>query len=152
LKDAEESAQTFIQETAALGAQCGPLLFGLHPNHKKDISRLQGFLKHLPSGIRIAFEFRHPSWFDDETFDCLRSSGCALCVNDDDDSPWTDLVHTSDWGYLRLRREAYTDKSLAAWVEKLKAQKWREAYVFFKHEVTGIGPKLAARFLKLAGG
>ena len=151
LKDAEVPTETFIQETAVLGAQRGPLLFGLPPNYKKDVGRLRSFLQQLPSGLRVAFEFRHASWFDDETFACLRSSGCALCVNDEDKSPWTDLVHTADWGYLRLRREAYTDKGLAAWVEKLRAQKWREAYVFFKHEETGTGPKLAARFLKLCG-
>jgi uncharacterized protein YecE (DUF72 family) len=151
LKAAEEPTQTFIQETAALGAQRGPLLFGLPPNFKKDVGRLRSFLQLLPQGPRVAFEFRHPSWFDDETFDYLRSSGCVLCVNDDDDSPWTELVRTADWGYLRLRRGAYTTKALAAWIKKLEAQKWRDAYVFFKHEETGTGPKLAARFLKLAG-
>ena len=151
LKDAEEVTQTFLRETAVLKTQRGPLLFGLHPNHKKDASRLQSFLHTLPKRIRVAFEFRHPSWFDDETFDCLRSRGCALCVNDEDESPWTDLVPTADWGYVRLRREVYTNKNLNAWIEKLRAQKWRDAYVFFKHEDTGTGPKLAARFLKLAG-
>jgi len=152
LKDAEEPTQTFIQETAALGAQRGPLLFGLPPNFKKDIPRLRGFLRKLPKGTKAAFEFRNMSWFDDETFDCLRAHGCALCTNDDEEeSPWTKLEPTTDWGYLRLRRRAYTTKALAAWIKNLKAQKWREAYVFFRHEETGTGPKLAARFLKLAG-
>jgi uncharacterized protein YecE (DUF72 family) len=152
LKDAVEPTRTFGRETAVLKAHRGPLLFGLPPNFKKDIPRLQQFLRKLPRGVRVAFEFRHASWFDDESFDCLRSHGCALCVNDDkEQSPWTEnLVGTADWGYLRLRREAYTDRHLATWVKKLKAQKWREAYVFFKHEETGTGPKLAARFLKLA--
>jgi uncharacterized protein YecE (DUF72 family) len=153
LKDAEEPTQTFIQETAAVGAQRGPLLFGLHPNHKKDLSRLQSFLRQIPSGARVAFEFRHASWFDDETFDCLRSHGCALCINDDEEeSPSTELVRTADWGYLRLRRGAYTTKALATWIKHLEAQKWHDAYVFFRHEKTGTGPKLAARFLKLASG
>lgn len=151
LKDAEDATQTFFQETAVLKAQRGPLLFGLHPNHKKDVPRLRSFLRQIPRKVRVAFEFRHPSWFDDETFDCLRSSGCALCVNDEEESPWTDLVRTADWGYVRLRREAYTDEDLTAWIEKLRAQKWSDAYVFFKHEDTGAGPKLAARFLTLAG-
>jgi uncharacterized protein YecE (DUF72 family) len=151
LKDAKEQTQTFCRETAILKARRGPLLFGLHPNHKKDISRLQSFLQQLPKGTRVAFEFRHPSWFDDETFDCLRANRCVLCTNDDDESPWTELVRTADWGYVRMRREAYSDKSLRAWIKRLKAQKWRHACVFFKHEDSGTGPKLAARFLKLAG-
>jgi uncharacterized protein YecE (DUF72 family) len=150
LKDAEEPTQTFLQATAVLGAHRGPLLFGLPPNFKKDLPRLREFLRQLPKGTKAAFEFRHASWFDEEVFDCLRANRCALCVNDGEESPWTDLVHTTDWGYVRLRREAYTDKSLASWIKKLKAQKWRDVYVFFKHEVAGTGPKLAARFLKLA--
>jgi uncharacterized protein YecE (DUF72 family) len=152
LKDAGEPTRAFLQETAVLKAQRGPLLFGLPPSFKKDTPRLQQFLANLPNGARVAFEFRHESWFDDETFGCLRSHGCALCINDDEKkSPWTRLERTTDWGYLRLRREAYTDRSLAAWLKKLRAQKWRDVYVFFKHEKTGTGPKLAARFLKLAG-
>jgi uncharacterized protein YecE (DUF72 family) len=151
LKDAEEATEMFCDQTAALKALRGPLLFGLPPNFKKDLPRLQGFLQHLDRETRIAFEYRHASWFDDEVFDCLRASRCALCINDEEKSPWSELVRTTDWSYLRLRREAYTDKSLAGWIEKLKAQKGTEAYVFFKHEETGTGPKLAARFLRLTG-
>ena len=153
LKEADEPSRAFLRATAVLGKQLGPLLFGLHPNHKKDISRLKDFLQQLPRKVRVAFEFRHASWFDDETFNCLRSQGCALCLNDDkEDSPWTEkLVHTTDWGYLRLRRTSYTTRALIAWIKELKAQKWSEAYIFFRHEKTGTGPKLATRFLNLAG-
>jgi len=151
LQDAQNLAEQFCDITAFLKARQGPLLFGLPPNFQKDLPRLRAFLRQLGRRARVAFEFRHASWFDDETFDCLRASRCALCVNDEDESPWTKLVRTTDWGYLRLRREAYTDRVLANWIKKLKAQKWKEAYVFFKHEDTGTGPKLAARFLKLAG-
>ena len=150
LKDAEEATEKFCEETAVLKLRRGPLLFGLHPNHQKDVLRLQTFLRQLTNGVRIAFEFRHASWFDDEVFDCLRAHRVALCINDEDKSPWAELVETTDWGYLRLRREAYTDQSLTAWIKQLKGQKWKEAYVFFKHEDTGTGPKLAARFLELA--
>jgi uncharacterized protein YecE (DUF72 family) len=151
LKDTEEPTQKFFRETAILNAQRGPLLFGLPPNFQKDTSRLREFLRQLPRRTKVAFEFRHASWFDDETFDCLRASGCALCINDGEESPWTDLVGTADWGYLRLRRQSYTNRRLADWIKKLRAQKWRDAYIFFKHEATGTGPKFAARFLKLAG-
>lgn len=151
LKDAEEATEAFCRETGVLKAQRGPLLFGLHPNHQKDIPRLREFLRQLPKGIRVAFEFRHLSWFAEDTFGLLRSIGCTLCVNDGDESPWAKLVRTTDWGYLRLRREAYTDRQLAAWIKKLRAQKWHDAYVFFKHEASGTGPRLAARFLKLVG-
>ena len=151
LKDAAEATETFQDATSVLKIRRGPLLFGLPPNFKKDLPRLQDFLGQLDRKLRFAFEFRHASWFDEEVFACLRANRVALCTNDEDESPWTQLVPTTDWGYLRLRREAYTEKALAGWIEKLAAPKWTAAYVFFKHEETGTGPQLATRFLKLAG-
>jgi len=65
------------------------------------------------------------------------------------DAPKSNLVSTANWGYVRLRREAYGDDDLS-WIEKLSSQNWNKAYVFFKHEDAGTGPKLATRFLKLA--
>ena len=126
-------------------------MFQLPPNFKKDVSRLKAFLGFIANKTSVAFEFRHASWLDDEVYDCLRAHSCALCANDTDDAPSPDLVSAAGWGYLRLRREGYTDKSLGEWIAKLRSQEWNEAYVFFKHEDTGTGPKLAARFLELAG-
>jgi uncharacterized protein YecE (DUF72 family) len=134
-----------------LKARRGPVLFGVPGNFKKDLPRLRAFLGLIPKKVQAAFEFRHESWFDDEVFDCLRAGHCALCVADAEDLPRVRLVATTNWGYVRLRREQYTPKALAEWIEKLQSQPWREAYVFFKHEDTGTGPKLAARFLELAG-
>jgi uncharacterized protein YecE (DUF72 family) len=58
-------------------------------------------------------------------------------------------VSTAHWGYLRLRRLRYSKKQLAEWLSQIKSRNWKEAYVFFKHEDTGTGPKLAARFIDL---
>lgn len=60
-------------------------------------------------------------------------------------------MSTARWGYVRLREERYTDAKLKKWIQKLKAQYWNEAFVFFKHEDAGAAPKLAARFIQLAG-
>ena len=151
LNDAADSVDYLLRTASALGEHRGPLLFQLPPDLKKDAPRLEAFLQLVGEGTPVAFEFRHPSWFDAEVFDCLRRNHCALCVADTDDAPLTDLVDTAGWGYVRLRREAYSDELLEQWIERLTAQPWNEAYVFFKHEDAGIGPKLAARFLELAG-
>ena len=75
---------------------------------------------------------------------------CALCIADAEDLPRQRLISTTSWGYIRLRRKNYTRKSLADWLKKVQAMPWNEAYVFFKHEDTGTGPKFAARLLDLA--
>jgi uncharacterized protein YecE (DUF72 family) len=149
LKGVEEQADQFIRTALALNGRLGPVLFQLPPNFRKDLSRLESFLNHLGRRVLAAFEFRHESWNDDETVGCLRAHSCALCVADDDEVSATNLVKTADWGYVRLRRQAYTDDELMGWARRLDSHGWREAYVFFKHEDTGTGPELAARFLNL---
>jgi uncharacterized protein YecE (DUF72 family) len=150
LKDVSEPTERLFETAAAFKKRLGPVLFGLPPNMKKDVPRLNAFLRLIPRRIRATFEFRHESWFDDEVFDGLRAKNCALCIADAEDLPATRLIATADWGYVRLRRANYTKPTLAKWVEKLSAQPWKETDVFFKHEDTGTGPKFAAQFMQLS--
>ena len=151
LKDVGELVAFFTQTAATLGARLGPLLFQLPPNFKKDVPLLRDFLAQVPPGPGVAVEFRNATWFDDETWAALRARGAALCVADTGEEPVVPLVATADWGYLRLRRENFSDDELRAWAERIEAQPWGEAYVFLKHEEEGKGPKLAARLLELVG-
>src|SRR6185503_20832976 len=80
LKNARASVAEFLKVAAVLKDRLGPVLFGLPPNFKKDLPRLGEFLKLLPRGIRVAFEFRHESWFDEEVYDLLRARRLALCI------------------------------------------------------------------------
>jgi uncharacterized protein YecE (DUF72 family) len=147
LKEAGDEVAYFFQTASTLGERLGPTLIQLPPNLKKDLPRLEAFLTVLPEGARAAFEFRHASWFEDDVFEVLRARRAALCIAEDEELA-TPLVATTDWGYLRLRRQDYDAAAVAAWAEKLRAQAWTEAYVFFKHEDAGSGPKLAAEFLR----
>jgi len=135
-----------------LADNLGVVLFQLPPNFKKDLPRLQAFVNQLPQQPRAAFEFRHPTWFDDDVLEVLRSRNHAFCVSDTDDLPTTHIDKTADWGYLRLRRVNYSEENLAEWVKRIRDQNWNETFLFFKHEDAGTGPKLAAQFLELAGG
>jgi uncharacterized protein YecE (DUF72 family) len=63
----------------------------------------------------------------------LRDHGAALCLADTDEEPLGDLAVTAGWGYLRLRRASYTEDDLVRWSERVRAQPWDRAYVFFKH-------------------
>jgi uncharacterized protein YecE (DUF72 family) len=151
LQNVEDETSYLLRTASVLEARLGPLLFQLPPNMKKDLPRLGAFLNFMGDERKAVFEFRHESWLDSEVLDCLRTHTCALCCADMEDGACSDLVSTAGWGYVRLRREDYTDDDLRKWIERLRAQPWDEAYVFFKHEDAGAGPKLAARFLELAG-
>ena len=149
LKDCGETLGYLLQAAGALKQKLGPLLFQLHPNMKKDIARLGDFLKLLPKTVRAAFEFRHQSWFDDEVFSLLRAHQKSLCIAEAEGDLDVPFVSTADWGYLRLRMPEYSDADLKGWLKKVKKAEWQDAYVFFKHEDEGKGPRMAQRLLDL---
>lgn len=151
LKDAGDVLSQFLEVAETLARRRGPLLFQLPPTAKKDAPRLLEFLALLPSQLRIAFEFRHPSWFDDEIFSLLGEHRAALCIADADDDLEIPFLPSADWGYLRLRRHDYSPAKLKAWTKRVREFGWRDAYVFFKHDDEGNGPRLAKRFTELAG-
>jgi uncharacterized protein YecE (DUF72 family) len=150
LKDVGAPLSQLLQVAGVLGDRLGPLLFQLPPDFPKDAARLRDVLALLPSSCRAAFEFRHASWFDDEVFGLLRDHGAALCIAEAEDGLDIPFVATTDWGYVRLRRPDYDRRELSAWVQRLRDHDWRDAFVFFKHEDHGHGPRLAKKLVELA--
>jgi uncharacterized protein YecE (DUF72 family) len=148
LRDAESDVAAFLQRASVLGAKLGALLFQLPPFLKKDLPRLEGFLALLPADGRVAFEFRNTSWQDDAVYAALRARAAMICVADTDEGE-TPLVATSSCGYVRLRRAHYDDADLRDWVERIAAQPWARAYVYFKHEDEALGARFAQRFTEL---
>jgi uncharacterized protein YecE (DUF72 family) len=148
LREAETDVGEFLRRTDALGNKLGVLLFQLPPYLKKDLPRLQDFLTLLPSGKRVAFEFRDPSWQDDEIYETLRSRGAMLCVTDTDEGD-TPFVVTADCGYVRLRRTHYDDEELRVWAERIAAKAVAQTYVYFMHEDEALGTRFAQRLNEL---
>ena len=151
LKNIDEPLRIFLDTVRKLHAKLGPVLFQLPPNFKKDIARVGDLLTQFPSDVRAACEFRHASWWSDDVYELLRSTNTALCIADTE-AGTTPLVATADFGYVRLRDEGYTEEQLVQWVGQLRevGREWTDAFVFFKHEEKGVGPKLAAQFTALA--
>jgi uncharacterized protein YecE (DUF72 family) len=133
---AADSLAYLYKNLAVLGGKRGPVLFQLPPFMKKDLPRLDEFLKLLPEGHGAAFEFRNDSWFADDVYDSLTRAGAALCLSEREDNAPPPLVETAPWGYVRLRLEVYSDAELRQWSERLAATKWRQIHVYFMHEPT----------------
>ena len=149
--EAASAVEFLLRNTASLGSRLGPILFQLPPNLKKDTARLQAFVDTLPPDRRYTIEFRHETWFDDETYDVLRARDIAMCIIEQPDfaSP---VVATASWGYVRLHRFDYDDAMHGAWAERIHAQSWNDAYVFFKHdEGIGSGPPAVDAFVRHCG-
>ena len=140
------AVEFLLKNTSALATRLGPILFQLPPNLKKDLDRLRAFLATLPADRRYTIEFRHETWFADDVFDVLRERDIPMCIIEQPDfaSP---VVSTASWGYVRLHRFDYDDAMMKTWAERLAAQPWSEAYVYFKHdEGIGSGPPAVDAF------
>jgi uncharacterized protein YecE (DUF72 family) len=157
LQGTGELLDYLLSNLAVLGSRLGPILFQLPPTVRVDHDLLAAFLgdlgpraAELPSP-RIVLEFRHTSWFVDETYRILEAAGVALCAGDGDDEGRVPppLVLTAPFVYARLRNDVYSDQELAEWAARLKELGAEEAFVYFKHEVQG--PYLAERLQALLG-
>jgi uncharacterized protein YecE (DUF72 family) len=150
LSNARSQTEQMLKTVAALEDRLGAVIFRLPENMKKDLKRLETFLRELPADTPAVFDFRHPTWFDDEVVALLRSENRVFCISDIEELPESYTFKTAEWGYVRLRREHYTKAELVKWIKRIKAQNWKDTYVFFKHEDEGTGPRLAAQFKVLA--
>lgn len=149
LDDVRQPLRSLLDLAGELGDHMGPLLFQLPPNFKKNLDRLREFLGLVSSEWRMAMEFRHQSWLEDDVFDVLRDHNAALCISDEVEGLEVPFLPTADWGYLRLRRCRYTAAQLKQTLKRIQQQDWRDAFVFFKHEDQATGPTLATELLEL---
>jgi uncharacterized protein YecE (DUF72 family) len=150
--EVDASLQGFITAAAELGPQMAALLFQLPPNFKKDLPLLNEFLSLLPPKTTAAFEFRNPSWLDDDVFAALAARNIALCIADSETRE-TPVVTTADYAYLRLRDEGYAEGDIAKWTataQRLSAAA-KDVFVYFKHEDEGKGAAFGLQMMNLVG-
>ena len=149
LKEAGEVSAYMLGLASSLGPKLGAVLFQLPPNFRKDMDRLTGFLKVLPPKTKAAFEFRHASWFDGEANELIGKKGFALCTADAGDQDFEPELSQAKWGYVRLRKPAYSEKELQSWHTRIMERNWKHCFVFFKHEDEAAGPNMAKNFISM---
>jgi uncharacterized protein YecE (DUF72 family) len=153
LRDAADIATDFCATARSLKSKLGAILFQLPPFLKRDVPRLEDFLHQMSPGFRVAFEFRNPTWFEDEVYETLRRFGVALCVVESPDRA-VPLEVTAEFGYFRLRQPEYSDEEMESCARRIEtaAASWNEVFVYFKHEEAGRGPLYAAKLRALLEG
>ena len=152
LKDAEEPIERFFTSIGPMIAsgRMGPVFFQLPPNFKADVPRLRDFLAQLPDGLQYAWEFRHESWFTDETYEVLADFNSSLCIAENEKTVTPNLL-TAGFAYYRFRQPKYSRPTLKKIAERLHAlAEKRDAYAFFKHEEDPRSALWAATALKFA--
>jgi uncharacterized protein YecE (DUF72 family) len=123
-------------EPLARSPKMGPVLWQLPRTFKRDDERLAGALEALPSG-RHCFEFRHESWFVDETYELLRRHGAALVIGDHPLRPFQTHEITADWTFIRFhygyrgRNGNYSERELEEWAARI--EDWRRRVDVFAY-------------------
>jgi len=158
LRECEDDVAQFVAALEPLrqAGKLGLLLFQIPPNFKADNERLRGFLaapalrtKEAPP---IAFEFRHESWFTEETYSILREHNAALCIAESDDLLTPEVQTATRYTCYRLRRNGgYSPVELEAFAKRFTTlAEQRDVYVYFKHEDEPTGALNATAFLARA--
>ena len=140
----------------ALGPKAGPVLFQLPPHFTANRERLASFIKLLPRGRPYAFEFRHPSWYEQPILDVLRDHDIALCLSDHHDAPapWEVTarhVYVRGHGPGGEYRDRYPAKTLRQWAREIarwKRQR-RTVYVYFDNDWNAAAPADAEHLSEL---
>jgi len=146
----------FIRRVQPLKEKLGPLLWQLPPNLKRDLPRLEAFLKRLPKTMSHAIEFRHPDWMAPGTFELLRKYHAAFVSVSSMRMPQNFSV-TADFIYIRFHglsggaRHDYTRKELEPWATHIihQADQGRPAFVYFNNDLNVRAPNNAALLAEL---
>jgi uncharacterized protein YecE (DUF72 family) len=146
LVDPVASVPWLTAPLAWFGERLGSVLFRVPDPVERDDARLAAFLAAWPPEIPLAMEFQHDSWHVDEVFAALSGAGAALCATELPDLDPPPIRHTGPFLYLRLRRHHYDAGELATWADRLVPflDAGTDAYVFFRHDETGLATDYAA--------
>ena len=103
--------------------------------------------------MRVACEFRHPSWCRDDVYELLTSRDAALCLTDRRNRHGP-LVRTATWAFVRMHegtatpRPGYGSRALATWAERVATLFGDEAdgFVYFNNDHRACAVRDAAAF------
>ncbi len=145
-KGAPEAAGKLSKTLDLLDSRRGPILFQLPPFFKLNLDLLAEFLTKTSEISLRVFEFRHGSWFNDDTYSLLEDYGVGFCIADTEDLEPVFRV-TGGLAYFRLRKDAYGEDEVEAWSETIRkvAAGAEECYVYLRHDDTGKNGLLAER-------
>lgn len=161
LKDPENALENFLPRAEVLREKLGPILFQLPPKWRLNIERLEEFLSVLPKGKRrlYAFEFREPTWLNEQVYRVLRHHNAAFCMYELAGFQ-TENIITADWAYVRLHgpggkyQGSYSTEQLSDWAARI--HEWRAGlravYVYFDNDQAGYAAQNALELRRLVGG
>jgi uncharacterized protein YecE (DUF72 family) len=149
-KGVSRAMGTFLEAAVGLGAALGPVLIQVPESRRADRRVLASFLAELPQGLRVAFEFKHPSWREDATLRLLSAHEAGLVLTDEGGGA-PPLELTAGFTYVRIRGDDDREDALDAWAERLGglARRGVDVYAFLQHDRRGLAVDRAMRLATL---
>lgn len=142
LKDTSEALERFFEGVGILKEKLGPVLYQLPPSLHKDIDLLRSFIRLLPEKLPAVFEFRHKSWFSEDTYELLNQFGLSFCVHDMPGivSPRTitaDIIYVRFHGPTGKYAGSYSKSALKNWAQWIKehTKDICSIYVYFNNDI-----------------
>ncbi len=141
LSDPEAPVHLFMERASHLGPHLGPVVMQLPPTRSKDEDGLERTLRAFPAHVRVAVEFRHPSWFVDAVREILEHHNAALAWADRGGRLQNPDWITADWMYVRMhggtgKAGNYGPRVIERYAHRL-SDIGHEAYVYFNNDRTG---------------
>ncbi len=133
---------SFLRALEGLGEKLGPILLQFPASFRRteeSFQTLHGFLGAVPSGFRLAVEFRSPSWQDPSVLSLLEQQEACLAWTD-----WRDLPafrrRTTDFLYLRwLGNRSDIERYDRVQIDRGSAfDDWQETLEAVRGEVTDV--------------
>jgi uncharacterized protein YecE (DUF72 family) len=164
LKDPDEPIDRLFSRAKALGPRLGPVLYQLPPNmfrNDVNLERLQIFLHALPRRINHrtvhhVFEFRHPSWYVDDTYRLLDKHKATMCVHDKRGSAILEpfigpIVYVRFHGTSGHYVGSYPGERLDGWADRLAEQwkKGRQVFAYFNNDPDAVATENAQTLRRL---
>ena len=144
LKDCEEPLERMMTAVRRLGDRLGPMLYQLPPGMKRNLERLESFLKILPKDVTSVFEFRNADWYEPETYALLDRYGASFCVHDMPGSR-TERIAVGPVAYVRFHGGEgkywgrYSDEAELSWTDWIlnQAREYRAVWCYFNNDIHG---------------
>lgn len=160
LKDCEVLVDDFVTNILGLEEKLGAVFLQMPDNFQpKYIDRLEPFFKHWPKEIPLAAEFRHTSWYNNESIaneltGLMKNYNIANVITDS--AGRRDLLHmrlTNSTAFIRYNGANHSSdySRLDAWLDRL--EEWQKAglenvYFFVHQNIEEASPLLAAYFIE----
>ncbi len=150
LLNAEEALEHFFEYARELKERLAVVLWQFPPGMKANLARLREFCTLLSkTPVRQVFEFRHPSWFNQDMYEILKRYNFSLCLAHSGRWPLEEVI-TSNFVYLRFHggESLYPEpqKATAARLarrESKRVKPWMNVYQKTRRVIpkaTGVNP------------